>query len=208
MLDNATFDTRVAGFYRAATGEIGWDSALDGVQAAFGARCDPAVDRPHKRAHVEPARRWAPTSAKRCSRTPASSLRDRPAAPASRWAAGRSNWGNGSTATICSTTHSSPGTASSSTGLPAYGTRYNSNVIFGLREGVINGFILEPRRPRLTHCRRTRDPHAASASRTCEVCWRTNSAAHRRAGHRRHGRCRRPASGCGCSTASAMCLRQ
>ncbi|MEY2876311.1 MAG: hypothetical protein RLZZ373_3682 [Pseudomonadota bacterium] len=38
MLDNATFDALVAGFYRAATGEIGWDSALDGVQAAFGAR--------------------------------------------------------------------------------------------------------------------------------------------------------------------------
>ena len=35
MLDRATFDALVAGFYRAATGKIGWDSALDGVQAAF-----------------------------------------------------------------------------------------------------------------------------------------------------------------------------
>jgi DNA-binding CsgD family transcriptional regulator len=37
-MDDSTFDTLVAGFYRAATGETSWNVALDGVQAAFGAR--------------------------------------------------------------------------------------------------------------------------------------------------------------------------
>lgn len=37
-MDDSAFDSLVAGFYRAATGETDWDVALDGVQAAFGAR--------------------------------------------------------------------------------------------------------------------------------------------------------------------------
>ena len=37
-MDDSAFDALVAGFYRAATGETDWDVALDGVQAAFGAR--------------------------------------------------------------------------------------------------------------------------------------------------------------------------
>lgn len=36
--DPASFDATVAGFYRAATGEIGWDEALHPVQALFNAR--------------------------------------------------------------------------------------------------------------------------------------------------------------------------
>jgi DNA-binding CsgD family transcriptional regulator len=37
-MNNSEFDTLVADFYRAATGSLPWDRALDGVQAAFGAR--------------------------------------------------------------------------------------------------------------------------------------------------------------------------
>lgn len=37
-MDDSAFDSLVAGFYRAAAGETDWDMALDGVQAAFGAR--------------------------------------------------------------------------------------------------------------------------------------------------------------------------
>ena len=37
-MDESRFDTLVGDFYRAATGDISWDRALDGVQAAFGAR--------------------------------------------------------------------------------------------------------------------------------------------------------------------------
>ena len=35
-MNNSEFDTLVADFYRAATGSLPWDRALDGVQAAFG----------------------------------------------------------------------------------------------------------------------------------------------------------------------------
>ena len=37
-MENAQFDSLVTGFYRVATGEIGWTDALHPVQAAFGAR--------------------------------------------------------------------------------------------------------------------------------------------------------------------------
>ena len=37
-MNNAVFDVIVADFYRAATGELSWTQALEGVQLAFGAR--------------------------------------------------------------------------------------------------------------------------------------------------------------------------
>ena len=37
-MNDRTFDTLVADFYRAATGAIEWEAALTGVQRAFGAR--------------------------------------------------------------------------------------------------------------------------------------------------------------------------
>jgi DNA-binding CsgD family transcriptional regulator len=37
-MQDSTFDAIVAGFYKAATGAMEWDRALDGVQAAFSAR--------------------------------------------------------------------------------------------------------------------------------------------------------------------------
>jgi DNA-binding CsgD family transcriptional regulator len=36
-MQDSTFDTLVADFYRAATGTLGWDQAMKGVQVAFGA---------------------------------------------------------------------------------------------------------------------------------------------------------------------------
>ena len=92
--------------------------------------------------------------------TPASSTRSTRGASSTRWAAGRTTRGNGSTATICSTTHSSPGTLFPA--LPAR-LRYALQLECHLRprEGVINGFILEtPGVTRLAHCRRTREVHA------------------------------------------------
>ena len=40
-MDSSTFDALVTDFYRAATGAVTWDQALDGVCTAFGARCAP-----------------------------------------------------------------------------------------------------------------------------------------------------------------------
>lgn len=37
-MENSVFDAIVAAFYKAATGAVSWDRALDGVQAAFNAR--------------------------------------------------------------------------------------------------------------------------------------------------------------------------
>lgn len=40
-MDNSTYDKLVAGFYRAATGAIEWNDALESVRIAFKARCAP-----------------------------------------------------------------------------------------------------------------------------------------------------------------------
>lgn len=142
MLDNATFDTRVAGFYRAATGEIGWDSALDGVQAAFGARAAilQSIDLTSERmlslhgggpnlgeALLTYTREFHAIDPRR------QHAMGRGPEQLGQWFHCHDLFDDAFVAQDRFFQHY----------LPAYGTRYNSNVIFGLEEGVINGFILE-----------------------------------------------------------------
>lgn len=140
-MDDQQFDTLVAGFYRAATGEIPWSAALHGVQVAFDARCcvlqtldpnsgrllgiesspgvDEAVFNYVREYHlIDPRRHHA--------------LRNLPQ-QLGQWVHCHEYLPSQAVAEDRFCQHY----------LPAYDTRWNSNVVFPVTEGVIAGFILE-----------------------------------------------------------------
>lgn len=140
-MDDPQFDTLVASFYRAATGEIPWAQALQGVQIAFDARCcvlqtldpntgrllgidsSPGVDEAvfnyvREYHQIDPRRQHA--------------LRNMPA-QLGHWVHCHEYLAPEAVADDRFCQHY----------LPAYDTRWNSNITFAVAEGVIAGFILE-----------------------------------------------------------------
>jgi DNA-binding CsgD family transcriptional regulator len=140
-MDTHLFDTLVVGFYRAATGDIPWAEALQGVQVAFDARCcvlqtldpntgrllglesspgvDEAVFNYVREYHlIDPRRQYA--------------LQHLPE-QLGQWVHCHEYLAPGAVAEDRFCQHY----------LPAYDTRWNSNVTFAVNERVIAGFILE-----------------------------------------------------------------
>ena len=136
-----TFDDLVAGFYRAATGDMPWSRALEAVRAAFDARacvvqtldphtgrllgldCSPGMEQAvfhyvREYHHIDPRRQHV--------------LRHLPE-QLGQWAHCHEYLSADAVAKDRFFQHY----------LPAYDTRWNANVTFNVADGVIAGFILE-----------------------------------------------------------------